>query len=157
MAKLQVAEISAAKTNAVLQVSEIEVTSPTPTSDNVLQVAGISATSANSTSGPPLSVIVLPVGTARSGTTVTMTATPGGDWTSIAWYQVEGPPTLLAGGDLVKSFVAPAVEAGVLLTFAVNAAGPSGDTTVFVDVPVGPHLYWYLDDSVWLPAYLELD
>lgn len=157
-ALLQVAKVSAAKSAVLLDVAKVSATTPAQTATLVLQVASVAATSTNPTTAPTLTVTVSPTGTVYSGTTVTLTANPGGQWNSVAWSQTNGAPVTLSGADpLVKSFVAPAIASGSLLSFAAVASGNAGDTTVIVSVPVGPHLQWYLTSSGWQPSYLEID
>lgn len=152
MSTLQLARLSADLVGRTLQVAAVTGATPAPSGGVVLHVAAVWAGIASS--APVVtSPTVTPDLIVDANTQVTMSVDVAGGFTSTDWSQQTGTePVALAGTDTSKTFTAPALPLGGVLTWAVTAANDTETSDpVFVSVTVRPTPRWYLDGTTWRP------
>jgi hypothetical protein len=74
------------------------------------------------------------------------------------WTQVAGPTVTLSSSSVMEpTFIAPATEAGVNLTFQLRVKfGATFSAAVTVTIHTRPHILWSWDGADWQPMTLEL-
>lgn len=160
---LQITSLSATAVSNIpyLQLADIALTAEFDTSTNMLQLSDMWLMSSTGAGTPPtvvsgsVRIAGADVVAARAGQRVDLSVAVSGSYNVVTWSVLAGSiPVDLAGSDLAKSLIVPAVQSEGDIVIGVRASGSGGSSAERrLTLAVVPHGSWWLSvDGEWRPS-----